>query len=282
VTVKVGAGGQVSLYNAAGSTHIVADVAGWYGLDAATSGSRYTGVVPSRILDTRYGLGGPTLGADSTLDLQVTGMGGVPASGVSAVVVNVTVTEPTAPSYLTAWPAGATRPLAANLNYLAGQTVPNLVIVKVGEGGRISLYNAAGSTQVVADVAGWFGIDGGSGYVGLSPARILDTRDSPGVAVGPDSTLELQVGGRGGVPSGGVSAVVLNVTVTEPTAPSYLTAWPTGVARPLAANLNYVAGLTVPNLVVATVGDGGRVSLYNAAGSAHVVVDVQGWFPASG
>jgi hypothetical protein len=90
------------------------------------------------------------------LNLQVTGRGGVPATGVSAVVLNVTVTEPTAPSFLTAWPAGLALPLAANLNYLAGQTVPNLVTVKVGAGGQVSLYNAAGSTHIVVDVAGWY------------------------------------------------------------------------------------------------------------------------------
>ena len=77
--------------------------------------------------------------------------------GVGAVVLNPTVTGPTAPSYLVAWPAGEPRPLASNVNYLPGQTVPNLVVVKVGAGGTVSLYNAAGSTEVVADVAGWYG-----------------------------------------------------------------------------------------------------------------------------
>ncbi len=70
--------------------------------------------------------------------------------------MNVTVTEPSAASFLTAWPAGQALPLAANLNYVAGQTVPNLVVAKVGAGGKVSLYNAAGSTHVVADVVGWY------------------------------------------------------------------------------------------------------------------------------
>ncbi|HWI02865.1 MAG TPA: hypothetical protein VNT52_03435, partial [Acidimicrobiales bacterium] len=95
---------------------------------------------------------------------------------------------------------------------------------------------------------------------------------------GPASVQELQVTGRAGVPETGVSAVVLNVTVTEPTAGSYLTGWPAGVAQPLASNLNYVAGLTVPNLVVVKVGEGGKVNLYNNAGWAHVIADVAGWY----
>ena len=274
VTVKVGEGGKVSLYNHAGTAHVIADVTGWYGAD----GSRYTPVTPSRILDTRAAVGAPAgpVAAASVLPLQVTGRGGVPATGVSAVVLNVTVTEPSATSFLTAWPAGVARPLTSNLNHVAGQTVPNLVIVKVGEAGRVNLYNHAGTAHLIADVAGWFGDGAASTFTALPPARILDTRKA--TKMGPATVLELQVTGRAGVPATGVSAVVLNLTVTEPTAGSFLTAWPAGVARPLASNLNYVAGLTAPNLVVVKVGEGGKVSLYNHAGWAHVIADVAGWY----
>jgi hypothetical protein len=282
VTVKVGADGRVSLFNAAGSVHVIADVAGWYGPDSPTPGGRYTPVTPSRVLDTRTGNGAPVakLGPSATLGLQVTGRGGVPESGVAAVVLNVTVTEPTAGSYLTAWPASAARPVASNLNYRAGQTVPNLVIVKVGAGGVVNLFNNLGSTHVVADVAGWFGTDpSGSGgtFVALPPSRILDTRMTGALGAG---ALALQVTGAGGVPATGVAAVVLNVTVTEPTAGSYLTAWPVGEAMPLASNLNYSPGQTVPNLVIVKVGAGGVVGLFNNAGWTHVVVDVAGWYLA--
>jgi hypothetical protein len=283
VVVNVGDGGLVSLYNSNGSTHVVADVAGWYGDAGSSSGARYTSVVPSRILDTRNGIGGPQVGPDASIDLQVTGQGGVPVDA-SAVVLNVTVTQPTATSFVTAWPTGQSRPVVSNLNVVAGQTVPNLVVVKVGAGGRISLYNLAGTTHLIADVAGWFGADGvpgGSGYTSLVPSRILDTRagvGAPAAAVGPGGLLELQVTGRGGAPATGVSAVVLNVTVTQPTAPSFLTVWPSGLPLPLVSNLNYVPNLTVPNLVVVGVGAGGRISLYNSSGTAHVVADVAGWY----
>ncbi|MGI9120104.1 MAG: hypothetical protein ACR2G7_08300 [Acidimicrobiales bacterium] len=180
--------------------------------------------------------------------------------------MNVTVTEPSAASFLTAWPSGEPRPNASNLNYVAGQTVPNLVVVKVGTDGKVNLHNALGSTHVVADVVGWYSdasVTTGARYRALSPARILDTRTgngAPRVKLGPNQTLALQVTGRGGVPFSGVSAVVMNVTVTEPSAASVLTAWPTGEARPNASNLNYVAGQTVPNLVVVKVGTDGKVS----------------------
>ena len=80
----------------------------------------------------------------------------MPASGVSAVVLNVIATEPTAVSFLTAFPTGQVRPLASNLNFRGGQTVPNLVAVKLGSGGKVSLFNAAGGVHAIADVAGWY------------------------------------------------------------------------------------------------------------------------------
>ena len=276
VVVKVGAGGKVDLFNSSGTAHVIADVAGWYGPDTSTPGGRYNPVTPARILDTRSA---SKLGPAAALGLQVTGQGGVPATGVSAVVLNVTVTEPTATSFLTAWPEGEARPLASNLNYVAGQTVPNLVVVKVGAGGKVDLFNYAGAAHVVADVAGWYGDDGSSAgglFTPVAPARLLDTR--AGAKVGPDGTLGLQVTGRGGVPASGVSAVVLNVTATEPTALSFLTASPAGETRPLASNLNYGPAQTVPNLVVVKVGAGGVVNLFNSSGSTHIVADVAGWY----
>jgi hypothetical protein len=75
----------------------------------------------------------------------------------SAVVLNVTVTNPTVGGYLTAWPDGASRPLASDLNYGPGVTVPNLVVVKLGSNGMIDLYNAYGSVDVIIDVVGWYG-----------------------------------------------------------------------------------------------------------------------------
>ena len=210
--------------------------------------------------------------------MQVTGVGGVPSSGVGAVVLNVTATAPSAGSYLTVYPTGSALPTASNLNFGPGQTVPNLVVAKVGAGGKVNVYNAVGSTDVIFDVAGWYSdgstsVSGGL-YAPLTPVRILDTRNGLGnVAnkVGAGQSISVQVTGVGGVPSSGVGAVVLNVTVTDPDAGSYLTAYPTGSAVPNASNLNFGTGQTVPNLVVAKVGTGGKVNVYNAVGSTDVI-----------
>lgn len=248
-------------------------------------GGTFHSLIPTRILDTRDGTGGVAaapLGSGTTLTVQVAGRGGVPATGVSAVVLNATVTDTTGSSFLTVWPRECPMPLVSNLNWTAGVTVPNLVVVALGDSGQLNIYNLFGNANVVFDVAGWFGdasnSTGAEGlFNALTPARLLDTRNGQG-PVGQMQTINLQVTGAGGVPATGVSAVVLNVTVTNPTVPSYLTAWPAGAARPLASNLNFVPGQTVPNRVIVKVGAGGQVSLFNFLGSTDVVVDVNGWF----
>ncbi len=94
--------------------------------------------------------------------------------------------------------------MASNLNFVAGQTVPNLVMVKVGPGGIVNLFNSSGATDVIADVAGWYGASGGPGGAGFSsvaPARILDTRvglGAVGAPLAPGATMALFVTGRGG------------------------------------------------------------------------------------
>ena len=252
----------------------------------------YHPVTPYRILDTRSG---PCpcgkVGAGGILSIDVTGgASGVPATNVSAVVINTTVTEPTAPSHLTVYPSNAPPPLTSNLNFVAGQTVANLVTVKLGADGNIRLQNNSGSTHVIFDVVGWYGGPaGGSRYNPLTPARILDTRTGPqGVPPGTvdaGEIISVDVTGGGGVPASGVTAVIVNATVTGPTAASHLTIYQSDAALPTASNLNFVAGQTVPNLVAVKVGtadgSGGSVKVRNFAGSTHVIFDVVGWYGTS-
>jgi len=136
----------------------------------------------------------------------------------------------------------------------------------------------------VVDVNGFF--PAVSSFVSLVPARVLESRSGVGSTVdglfsglgvrGAGSVTELVVGGRGGV-GVDVSAVVLTVTVTEPGDAGFVTVFPCGSSRPLASNVNFVAGATVANSVVAGVGPGGRVCLFTSA-STHLVVDVNGYF----
>ena len=274
VLAKLGQGGKVSIYNFAGSTNVIADVMGWF----PTTNS-YQPLTPKRLLDTRTGIGAPVarVGANATLTLPVLGRGGVPASGVDAVVMNVTAAEPSAVSYLTVWPTGQPLPNSSNLNLTPGRVVPNLVICKLGGDGTVSLYNYAGDTHVIADVMGWF--PAASGFHSLSPLRILDTRVGIGVrgAIATGRSIDADGLCRGNVPSN-AKAIVINVTAVEPTGGGYITVWPSGEARPESSNLNFVPGQTVPNLVITKVGIEGMVSFYNVGGDTHVIADVMGWF----
>ena len=247
---------------------------------------------PARLLDTRTGEGGniSALSGGALTEVKVTNVGGVPATGATAVVLNVTVADPLTAGYITAWPSGEGQPTVSNLNYGAGQTVPNLVTVKVGANGRVNMFNSQGYTQVLADVVGYYtaSVTGCNGkFTAVTPGRVLDTRYGIGTGgstapVGAGQSINVLVAGKMGVPSGGVSGVALNVTVTSPTQEGYLTVWPTGEAQAGASSHNFVPGLTVANLVLAKVGSGGQVSIFNSAGSTHVIADVVGYFSTAG
>jgi len=279
-TVALAAAGQ--LYIADGPAHRirVMTVPVPSGLPAVQS-PVYVPVSPERLLDTRESVGAPAgkLTAGSSLVLQVTGAGNTKVpSDASAVALNVTVTEPDAEGFLTVWPCGSPQPLASNLNYSASQTVPNLVVVKLGVGGSVCMIGQA-TTHLVADINGWF--TPSPAYTPVAPERLLDTREgvgAPAGALAAGNVLTLQVTARGvtNVPAT-AAAVVLNVTVTAPEAAGYLTVWPCGSAQPLASNLNYTAGRTVPNLVIAKLGVGGTLCLVGQA-TLHVVADINGWF----
>ncbi|MDH6578396.1 S53 family peptidase [Kitasatospora sp. MAP5-34] len=248
---------------------------------------------PTRLLDTRpaTNVGAPAgqVASHTSLPLNILGQAGVPSGKVTAVVLNVTVARPTSGGFLTVYPSGGTRPTASNMNWTAGQTVPNLVTVPVGADGKVDLYNGGpGSTDLVADLFGYYTSDPtGATYTAAGPTRVLDTRQAVGRTgkdpVAPQSEVSLPIAGQAGVPATGVSAVILNVTVTEPTANGYLTVYPSGTTRPTSSNLNWTAGQTVPNLVIVPVGADGNVNLYNGSawGSTHLVADVFGYFSAS-
>ena len=289
VEVGVGTGGSVDIFNAVGSADVIFDIAGYVAPERDTPGPAgfYTPVVPARVLDTRNAIGAPTspVPALGQVDVPLTGVGNVPPAGVAAVVLNVTVTSATAPSFLTVFPTGGSPPVISNLNFVAGQTVPNRVIVKVGTGGMVSFYNQAGRVDVIADVAGWYSDTTaggtGAGFNPLAPTRILDTRDGTGGFHGRvgQTPIALTVSTVAGSISGtAATAVVLNVTVANPSAPSFLTLWPDGASRPAASDLNFLAGQVTSNLVVVKVGADGKIGIFNAAGTTDVIVDVVGWY----
>lgn len=254
----------------------------------AAAGDRFAPVTPTRVLDTRTGLGLPAGRAArvpprGTVNLQLAGVAGV-AADADAVVVNVTGVGATASTYLSVYPTTTNGPpTVSNLNLAPRATVANLVTVKVGDGGEVTVRNAAGDVDVVADVAGYYAPDAASTFTPLTPIRTLDTRLGLGAAkvpVGAEGFIDLQVANAGGVPAD-AQAVVLNLTATRGTASTYVQAYPTpasGTVAPTVSNLNVPAGRTVANLVTVKVGDLGRVRLRNHSGAVDLVADVAGYF----
>jgi hypothetical protein len=267
------------------SVDFTADLEGYYAPQTTTSGAAFVGIAPTRVYDSRTGSGqtgaGTTLTSGGSDTVTVTGVAGVPASA-TAVVANIAITNATAASYISAYPAGGapTSPVA-NQNFTAGETLSSQAIVGVGKGGAITVANNAGNVDIVVDIDGYFTAPGGSGSlynVLSSPVRLLDTRTSGAIAGGASATTTLN----------GTGAVAGSLSIADlPTTGNYLTAYPSGTSAPLAASVNYVpadAYNVVENSSYALAGASGGVSILNGpsnAGSANIVVDESGYFGPS-
>ena len=249
-------------------THVIVDLNGYL-----PSGTGFRPLTPTRLLDTRTSPGSPAA-PDSVTRVRAVGRAGVPATA-GAVALNVTATGAAGAGWVTVWPCERDRPLASNLNLDGpGQAVANFVVSDLGSSGDVCLYTSGG-THLIADVTGWWqpGMLTSGG-----PTRLLDSRSGPRLAAG--GTIELQVAGRAGVPSEGAAGVVLNVTAVGGTKPGWVTVWPCGAPRPTTSNLNlYKAGQAVPVAVMTSLGTGGKVCLYTES-SAHLIADLEAWFPA--
>lgn len=291
VVSKVSTGGSVTIYNSTGSVDVVADLQGSYGSEAGGAG--YRPLEPRRLLDTRTGVGAPTakVGPAGSLRLQVTGApgSGLAPLGTTAVALNVTATNPTATSYVSVYPSGFVNgPTVSHLNVTPGQTAPNLVLSKVAEDGSVTLYNNAGTVDLVADLQGSYGPwPDASRYRPLDPQRLLDTRSgqgAPTAKVPAGGTIRLKVTGPegSGLAPVGTTAVSMNVTATNPTTVTYVAAFPSDYPDGrLTSNLNVAAGMTRPNSVVSKVAPDGTVTLYNHAGTVDLIADLGGAFVGS-
>jgi alpha-tubulin suppressor-like RCC1 family protein len=280
VAAPLTADGKVCIFTFA-STHLIADVSGYYD----STGANYNTLAPSRILNTRDGVGtaAGVVGAGSIVTLQVTGAGGVPANA-TGVVMNVTVTEGRANGgYVSVYPCTPALPDVSNLNFKNGQTIANLVSTKLSADGKVCLFAAQG-THLLADVAGFYGPIGavdGLAFAGVPPKRLLDTRSGIGASAGKltdGQTLRLKVRG---VPDGApatAKSVVLNITAVSPTGDGgYLTVWACDAPQPDASNINYSNGQTIPNLVMSPISSSGEVCIF-AFRSTHLLADINGHF----
>lgn len=286
--VALPADGTIDLQNGtAGTLHVIVDVMGWYSAEGSTPAAG--GLLPvaqRRLLDTRV-THNPLQGM-TPLRLPVAGTAGVPADAIG-VAVNVTAVLPTQGTYITVWPAGRAQPGTSILNPVKGSVVANLAIVGLGTGGALSLVAGSGTTNVVVDLLGYITGNGGTADVAIGgtnpiqPYRVLDTRKmGTKQPLGAGQTIEAIGSSAVGVPVSGVAALVVTVTTVNSTGSgAYITAWPSGVARPTASILNVRTDRPVPATVVIPVGADGGINLYNSFGSTHIIVDVAGWIPVA-
>ncbi len=266
-----------------------------YVVGAVAARGTFYPLSPDRILDTRKGIGAPTsqVGALGVVKLKVAGRGGVPISGVSAVVMNVTVTGGTAGSFLTIYPDGVNRPTASSLNFGKGWTGANSVTVQVSASGMVDIFNSAGKVNIIADVVGFYARDVapppgygiGGQFQQAEPQRLLDTRPSH-VPVAANTAVYIPVD-YGAVPDGAMTALIVNVTAVDPAASGYLTTWDGSGDVPDASTLNFTPGRVVPNLAVVPVApcpslcgdDAGlpAIAIYTTA-TTDLLVDVFGFY----
>lgn len=246
----------------------------------------FVGLAPARIYDSRLAPRAIQVGAGTTAEATVLGVGGVPTTGVTAVAVNISATGGTEVSTLTTWPTGAPKPTTSHVVVPTTTATTSTAIVPVGSSGRINVGNDLGSNDCIVDVVGYFrstATSTSTKLTSVTPARLMDTRTGTGGKTGAftaGTSFNLTVRGVAGVPTS-ADTVVLNVTAVSPTANGFLTVWPAGTTRPTSTSVSFSTGNTVANLVLAKVNSKGQVSIFNSAGSTHVVVDVQGYFATS-
>lgn len=305
VTVALSGTGKIRIANALGSTDALADVTGFYTPDTtATGAALFTPLsTPTRVLDTRQPVGVAAktpLGPNGYLDIAVATGPVVPADATS-VVLSLGGVQHAAATFLTAYPTpsapGNTAPTTSTVN-LSGATRANLATVTVGANGEIRVYNAAGSTDVYADVVGYYrpvATSTGSLFHPVDPLRIYDTRYGEQTVagavtkIGASARTEALTGGRITTPAGttvipaAATAVQANVTAVDDPSTTFVSlfATPTGggaSSAPAFSSVNAPGGQTTATSVISVVGYEEQTRLYNAAGSTDALLDLAGYF----
>ncbi|MBB5870823.1 hypothetical protein F4553_004202 [Allocatelliglobosispora scoriae] len=259
----------------------------------------YFGRQPYRVLDTRTGRGAPktTVKAGGVVHLKVGGVAWVPVNA-TAVVLNVTVSGPSARSYLSVYPGGGVRPTVSSLNFPKGWTGANSVTVATGPGGYVDIYNAAGSTNIIADVVGYYAgnepsnyepnANIGGEYQPFKPVRLLDTRKSGGKLPG-GYYIQLPAN-FGAAVNSHVKAFAVNVTAVSPSGTGFFTTWNGAEDLPASSTLNFTKNATVANFAIVPTtpcvecsGSGylaPSIAIYTST-AAHVIVDIFGFYDDS-
>jgi hypothetical protein len=254
--------------------------------DAAGIGGDFIPLAnPVRVVDTRNGTGGVTgvRGADSMTAFSVLGTGGIPATGVSAVLIDIAPVSPTASTWLEVWEDGTPRPASSTVNVPANSAiVSNTAIVPVSSAGKIDVYNSSGNVHVAIDVQGYFSaVQGGSGRGGFVPTthtKIVNTIDgvgAPRATIPAKGNLTVQV--TGSVIPTGANAAFLDILVMSASTPGWIAAYPSGGTSGNSV-LDYAAGMTASGVAVKLGSDGKAVFVNNGTSAINLQLLAQGYF----
>ncbi|MER7889003.1 choice-of-anchor D domain-containing protein [Micromonospora sp. NPDC094482] len=292
VTVKVGTGGKVNVYNNTGSSHVIIDVVGYYskGHECCSGymGGQYHPLAkPVRLTDTRTWGDGRIPGG---YYINSAANWGTNNSKIRAFAVNITATQPSSAGFLTAWNGYAGgQPDTSTLNYTAGATVPNFAIVPTSPCDRcgsatgwpsIGVYTHS-PAHIVVDIVGFYddgSLPDGLRFQSTAPTRIADTRSGQGwpSRLGPGGVATIPTPAT--IAGTDTWALATNVTAVKPTSTTVLTVWPSGATRPGTSNMNPRAGSLVSNAVQTMIGADNKFNVHNLSGYTNVVVDVVGTF----
>ena len=236
-----------------------------------------------------------------TRNVTVAGMAGIPSTGVQAVALNITVHNAPTSGVLEVFPSDRPTTGTSTLNVNPGETLDELHVVAPGADGKIGLrlwIPGASTARVTIAASGWYGqanVPGGSSYHPIAGARLIDSRAAS--QIGPYNTRwengtsrPVTIAGTiaiPGIPKTGVTAVAVNITTVEASGPGALWAYATGDAATPPAGGAATAQMRPSqharsNHVIVKVGTDGTINLKAVGASAHVVVDVSGWYSDAG
>ena len=252
-------------------------------------GSLFVPVTPCRVADTRNPsgpFGGPSVAGHTTRSFAIPQSGCHIPPTAQAYSLNVAAVPSGPLQFLTLWPTGQAQPVVSTLNSFGGIVVANAAIVPAGAGGAVTVY-VSDQTDVVLDINGYFDASGAAGnsFYAATPCRIADTRNPTGLFGGPSmfpgEVRNFPVPLSACASPAAASAYSLNVTVVPSGPLSFLTAWPTGPARPFVSTLNSLTGKVVANAALVPAGTNGSVSVY-VTGQTDVILDTNGYFAQPG
>ncbi|HEV2888553.1 MAG TPA: hypothetical protein VGX49_16705, partial [Jatrophihabitans sp.] len=287
VTAKLGADGTLSVRNNIASTiQVIGDAAGYYTGGTPSTPGAFRAIAFQRAFDTRQS---HPLAAGSVTRMAIAGHGAVPATGVAAVLANLTVLTPSRTGSVSTWASNAAWDGSASVSFAAGRTEQDVLSVALGSDGTALIRNNTGvALQVVLDLIGYYlaGTPTGYGaYQPITPTRVFDDRPGafndplqPGQAVPVRPVLD-QRSRVNRVPEWGVPAVVVRFTVLTPARAGSLSIFRGDRAWNGSTTISFGAGATVQQQLTTVLGLNGVFQLqYNGAGSVSVVADVLGYY----